>query len=147
MPTVLEDVTFGLLNFGVAPEEALKRAKEALARVGMQGAANKAPYHLSAGEKRRAALAGILVMHPEILILDEPTTFLDPPGQRNLIELLLDLPQAKIIVTHSTNLAKAVARRAVFFQNGKIAGDGPTAEIIQRHRWDPMHNGSSPSEG
>jgi len=147
MPTVLEDVTFGLLNLGVAPEIALERARETLERVGMQGAATKAPYHLSAGEKRRVALAGVLVMKPDILILDEPTTFLDPPGQRNLIKLLKDLPQAKIVVTHSTSLAKAIARRAVFFQNGKIAGDGTTADIIQRYRWDPRHTNPNPDEG
>lgn len=147
MPTVLEDVTFGPLNLGVAPEIALERALRTLERVGMQGSATKAPYHLSAGEKRRVALAGVLVMKPDILILDEPTTFLDPPGQRNLIRLLKDLPQAKIVVTHSTSLAKAIARRAVFFKNGKIAGDGATTDIIQRYRWDPRHIDPHPDEG
>ncbi len=147
MPTVLEDVTFGPLNLGVAPEIALERARRTLERVGMQGSATKAPYHLSAGEKRRVALAGVLVMKPDILILDEPTTFLDPPGQRNLIRLLKDLPQAKIVVTHSTSLAKAIARRTVFFKNGKIAGDGATADIIQRYRWDPRHIDPDPAKG
>jgi cobalt/nickel transport system ATP-binding protein len=137
MPTVLDDVTFGLLNLGVSPGEAVARAQEALARVGMDGASGKAPYHLSAGEKRRVALAGVLVMQPEILILDEPTTYLDPPGQRNLLELLRELPQAKIVVTHSTTLALAVAQRAVFFQRGMIAGEGATEDIIQRFQWDP----------
>lgn len=137
MPTVLDDVTFGLLNLGVSPEEAAAQGREALARVGMEGAGGKAPYHLSAGEKRRVALAGVLVMRPEILILDEPTTYLDPPGQRNLLELLRELPQAKIVVTHSTTLALAVAQRAVFFQKGKVAGEGVTEEIIQRFQWDP----------
>jgi cobalt/nickel transport system ATP-binding protein len=137
MPTVLDDVTFGLLNLGVPPEEAAAQGREALARVGMEGAGGKAPYHLSAGEKRRVALAGVLVMRPEILILDEPTTYLDPPGQKNLLELLRELPQAKIVVTHSATLALAVAQRAVFFQKGKIAGEGVTEEIIQRFQWDP----------
>lgn len=137
MPTVLDDVTFGLLNLGVSPDEAAAQGREALARVGMEGTGGKAPYHLSAGEKRRVALAGVLVMRPEILILDEPTTYLDPPGQRNLLELLRELPQAKIVVTHSTTLALAVAQRAVFFQKGKVAGEGVTEEIIQRFQWDP----------
>lgn len=141
MPTVLDDVTFGLLNLGMTPDEAIAQARAALARVGMDGASGKAPYHLSAGEKRRVALAGVLVMKPEILILDEPTTYLDPPGQRNLLDLLLELPQAKIVVTHSSTLALAASQRAVFFQKGKIAGEGLTAEIIQRFQWDPRQPG------
>ncbi|MEK7754199.1 MAG: ABC transporter ATP-binding protein, partial [Acidobacteriota bacterium] len=105
MPTVLEDVAFGLLNQGAGREPALDAAMGALEKVGMRDAGRKAPYHLSAGEKRRVALAGVLVMNPEILILDEPTTYLDPPGQRELIHLLKGLPQAKILVTHDSCFA------------------------------------------
>jgi cobalt/nickel transport system ATP-binding protein len=101
----------------------------------MDAAAAKAPYHLSAGEKRRVALAGILVMEPEILVLDEPTTFLDPPGQRALAVLLADLPQAKILVTHDIPFAQAVCNRAVFFDSGKIAGQGSVEEIVLRFNW------------
>ncbi|MDP3000408.1 MAG: ABC transporter ATP-binding protein [Bryobacterales bacterium] len=136
MPTVLEDVAFGLLNQGAGREPALEAAMGALEQVGMRDAGRKAPYHLSAGEKRRVALAGVLVMNPEILILDEPTTYLDPPGQRELIHLLKGLPQAKILVTHDSCFASALAQRAVFFVKGRLAGEGSVDEIVRRFSWD-----------
>src|SRR5262249_3016912 len=106
-----------------------------LEQVGMDHALGKAPYHLSAGEKKRVALAGVLAMDPEILVLDEPNTFLDPPAQRNLLQLLKDLPQAKLIVTHNTDFAAALANRAVFFEKGKLVGEGPVDEMVQRFNW------------
>jgi len=136
MPTVLEDVAFGLLNAGIEPEAARARATEALAHTGMMDAAQKAPYHLSAGQKKRVAIAGILAMQPEILILDEPTTYLDPPGQASLIQLLRRLPQAKILVTHDTGFAQALAERACFFDQGTIVATGPVTEIVRRFAWD-----------
>ena len=136
MPTVLEDVAFGPLNQGLTPHQAIHRATAALERVGMSAALNKAPYHLSAGEKKRVAIAGILAMDPEILVLDEPTTFLDPPGKRALADLLSGLPQAKILVTHDIGFARAMCTRAVFFQNGTIVADGPVEEIAIRFGWD-----------
>ncbi len=135
LPTVLEDVAFGLLNQGSTPVEAAARARVALEQVGMAGALGKAPYHLSSGEKRRVAIAGVLVMQPEILVLDEPTTSLDPPGQRGLVELLRTLPQAKLLVTHDAGFAAALATRAVFFERGKIAGQGTVEEIVRRFNW------------
>jgi len=136
MPTVLEDVAFGPLNLGLDREAAQTRAREALAAVGMAHASAKAPYHLSAGEKKRVAIAGILAMNPEILVLDEPTTFLDPPGQNALLELLDQLPQAKILVTHDVDCARALASRAIFFDKGKISGEGSVEEVVARFRWD-----------
>ena len=135
MPTVLEDVAFGPLNLGLDQQEAVARARGALDEVGMTAAAQKAPYHLSAGEKKRVAIAGILAMRPEILILDEPTTFLDPPGQRALTDLLSRLPQAKILVTHDVEFAAAMAQRAVFFEKGTVAGEGSVSEIVERFGW------------
>jgi len=135
MPTVLEDVAFGPINRGLSRPEALDRAMAALRTVGMDAAAGRAPYHLSAGEQKKAAIAGILATGPEILVLDEPTTFLDPPGQRALAELLAALPQAKIVVTHNIPFALALCPRAVFFQEGVIVAEGPTAEVVARFRW------------
>jgi len=136
MPTVLEDVAFGPLNHGLSPQKAAARAMAALEQVGMSAAAGKAPYHLSAGEKKRVAIAGILAVDPDILVLDEPTTFLDPPGQRALAKLLPTLPQAKILITHNMPFARAMCSRAAFFSNGLIAAEGSVEQIAQRYEWD-----------
>jgi cobalt/nickel transport system ATP-binding protein len=135
MPTVLEDVAFGPMNQGVPAQEATALAAKALEQVSMSAAIQKAPYHLSSGEKRRAAIAGVLVMEPEILVLDEPTTSLDPPGRRDLIRLLRRLPQAKILVTHDVEFAEALATRAVFFERGRVAGSGTVEEVACRFNW------------
>lgn len=135
MPTVLEDVAFGLLNRGLDRVTALAQAHAALATVGMSGSASRAPYHLSAGEKKRAAIAGIVALKPEVLILDEPTANLDPPGQRSLAELLAHLPQAKILVTHDIPFARCLCQRAVFFQDGVIAAEGPVSDLVSRFDW------------
>lgn len=135
MPTVLEDVCFGPLNQGHATAEARRMALAALSMVGMAHSGHKAPYHLSSGEKKRVAIAGVLAMSPQILILDEPSTYLDPPGQRTLADLLAGLPQARIIVTHDIHLARRLATRAVFFSKGKVEGTGSVEEILQRFRW------------
>jgi cobalt/nickel transport system ATP-binding protein len=137
MPTVLEDVAFGPLNRGLDASAAIEAAMRTLGDVGLEALAGRAPYHLSAGEKKRVALAGILAMEPEILVLDEPTTFLDPPAQRDLAALLSRLPQAKLIVTHYAPFARALARRAVFFEKGRIAADGPVDEVVERFQWVP----------
>ncbi len=137
MPTVLEDVAFGPLNLGFSSEQARAAATTALDQVGMGYAAAKAPFHLSAGEKKRVALAGVLAMRPEVLILDEPTTFLDPPARRGLLDLLRRLGQAKIIVTHDAAFALALAARAVFFEKGRVVAEGPVAGILERFGWEP----------
>ena len=136
MPTVLEDVAFGPLNLGMSGAEAAGQAKAALEQVGMAAAVDRAPYHLSAGEKKRVAIAGILAMKPEILVLDEPTTFLDPPAQRSLAELLAQLPQSKILVTHDIPFAHAICHRAVFFHEGRIVAGGAVDRIASRFGWD-----------
>jgi len=135
-PTILDDAAFGPLQAGLSPAEAVQRARRALAAVGIVEDLERAPYHLSSGEKQRVALAGILAVEPEVLILDEPTTHLDPPARRALLELLRTLPQAKLVVTHDAGFARALCPRAVFFEHGRIAADGPTEEIIRCFGWD-----------
>ncbi len=136
MPTVEEDVAFGPLNLGLSAGEVRKRVKETLGQVGMKHVASRAPYHLSAGEKRRVALAGVLAMSPEIILLDEPSTFLDPPAKSSLIEILHSLSQAKILVTHDLTLARRLASRAVYFERGKITSEGDVEEVITAAGWD-----------
>lgn len=136
MPTVFDDVAFGPLNLGLEKTAVERRVRECLALVGMEGAAARAPYHLSAGEKRRVALAGMLAMEPQILILDEPVTFLDPPGRAALLSILRCLPQAKILVSHDIELARELATRAVFFSEGRVVATGPVDEIVERYDWD-----------
>jgi cobalt/nickel transport system ATP-binding protein len=135
LPTVLEDVMFGLLNQGLPLEQARPRALAMLTSLHLDDYAERNPFHLSAGEKRRAALAGVLVMEPEILILDEPTTFLDPPGIRELIAMLRRQSMAKLIITHDSRFALETTTRAVFFEKGRILAEGPTREIIERFDW------------
>ena len=136
MPTVSDDVAFGPLNLGLDRQQVEGRVHTCLRLVDMEAAAGKAPYHLSAGEKRRVALAGVLAMEPEILILDEPVTFLDPPGRAALIEILHRLPQAKVIVSHDIDLARELATRAVFFAKGRIVASGTVEEMVERFHWD-----------
>ena len=140
MPTVLEDVAFGPRNLGMSRDAAKQKALQVLDQVGLIQAAEKAPYHLSAGEKRRVAIAGVLAMEPDILIFDEPTTYLDPPAERELARLLDSLPQAKLLVTHDIAFARALATRAVFFERGRVAGEGPVEDIITRFDWDSLRS-------
>lgn len=136
MPTVFEDVLFGPLNLGWPRDVAEQKARLALQSVGLSAEyENRPPYHLSAGEKKRVALAGVLVMDPEVLVLDEPTTSLDPPGQRALLELLRSIPQPKLIATHDTDFASRLATRAIFLENGQIVADGDLTSIVRQFSW------------
>ncbi len=130
MPTVLEDVAFGPRNLGLSAPESEARALEALRRVGAEHLASKAPYHLSMGEKRRCALATVLSMGPDILVMDEPSTGLDPRGRRLLIGLLKEFTHTKLIATHDLDLVRQLCARTLVLQQGKLRADGPTAEIF-----------------
>ena len=135
MPSVIEDVAFGPLASGMGEGEAAERARAALDRVGLLSKAHKAPWHLSAGEKKRAAIAGILATDARLLVLDEPTTFLDPPGRRALASLLASLPQAKILVTHDAAFAGQLTDDGVFFENGAIMARSSIAALVARFGW------------
>jgi cobalt/nickel transport system ATP-binding protein len=135
MPTVLEDVAFGPMASGMTSKQAAEQAHSALEKVGMAHKSGKAPWHLSAGEKKRVAIAGILAGEPKMLVLDEPTTFLDPPGQRGLADLLESLPQAKILITHDVRFALRLTNDAVFFQQGQIASRNSVSAIVDQFNW------------
>jgi cobalt/nickel transport system ATP-binding protein len=135
MPSVMEDVMFGPLASGMTQAAAGERARAALDQVGLLQKADKAPWHLSAGEKKRAAIAGILATDARLLVLDEPTTFLDPPGRRSLAALLATLPQAKILVTNDSDFARSLTDEAAFFKKGTIAARGRISDIVERFGW------------
>jgi cobalt/nickel transport system ATP-binding protein len=131
MATVAEDVAFGPLNLGLPQAEAQARAAWALDRVDAAALAGKPPYRLSAGEKRRAAIATALAMEPAILVMDEPTSGLDPRGRRHLIRLLREFDHTKIIATHDLDLVLALCPRTLVMHGGRLMADGPTAAIFQ----------------
>jgi len=132
-PTVWEDVSFGPLNMGLSETEVEGRVKEALDIVGMTGYESKAPHHLSLGQKRRAAIASVLAMKPQILLLDEPTANLDPRSRIELIRFLNKLHETKritmILALNDMDLALALSDRAYVLEKGKIVAEGTTREI------------------
>ncbi|HET6573920.1 MAG TPA: ABC transporter ATP-binding protein [Fimbriiglobus sp.] len=131
--TLLEDVAFGPLNLGATVEEARDRAEEALKRVGLGGCGERTPHRLSGGEKRRAALAGVLAMRPEVLLLDEPSMFLDPRGRRELIRLLSDLSGTMLIATHDLELVHDACSRVIVLDAGRVVADGPAGTLLADH--------------
>jgi cobalt/nickel transport system ATP-binding protein len=130
--TILDDVAFGPLNLGLPNEEIKQRVSDALSQTGLTGLETRVPFHLSGGEKRRAAVAGILAMRPEILLLDEPTVYLDPRGRREFIELVNRLAGTKLIAAHDLEMIRQTCDRVVLLDNGKLAADGPTDSILGR---------------
>jgi cobalt/nickel transport system ATP-binding protein len=131
MPTVYDDVAFGPLNLGLPPEEVQARVTEALARVEALHLQDRPPYRLSGGEKRSVAIASVLSMKPDILVMDEPTTGLDPRARRRLIELLRGFHHTKIIATHDLDMVLDLCERTIVLHNGRVTADGPTAGIFQ----------------
>jgi len=139
MPTLFDDVAFGPLNMGLKAEQVKVRVADALKTVGLADMADKAPHHLSAGQKRAAAIATILSMSPKIITLDEPDGSLDPRNRNNLIKLLAELPQTLIIATSNMNFAAAVAGRAVLLDNGSIIADGDAKKIMSNSKMMTEH--------
>ena len=130
MPVVRDDVGFGPRQLGWPEAEVAARVAGALAEVGMAGAADRAPHHLSAGERRRVALATVLSRAPEVLVLDEPSSHLDPAGRRELADVLRRLPCTQVVVTHDLPYALELCPRSVLLDEGRIVADGPTAEVL-----------------
>lgn len=132
-PTVEEDVAFGPLNLKLPMEEVQRRVEEALARVGMSGYEKKAPHHLSGGQKKRVAIAGILAMKPKIMVLDEPTAGLDPQGVTDLSKLLKELNDEGITIiisTHEVNLVPNYAEKVFVLVDGLLIAEGTPKEIF-----------------
>jgi cobalt/nickel transport system ATP-binding protein len=127
---VFDDVAFGPINMGYSESEVKRRVAQALEWVGMVGYEQRSPHHLSVGEKKRIAIATVLALSPEILVIDEPTSNLDPRSKWSLVELLNQLPITKIIATHDLELVRALCHRTVVMDEGKIAADGKTESIL-----------------
>lgn len=130
MPTVAEDVAFGPANLGLRGAELAARVDEALAAVGMGEHRDQVPHHLSFGQRRRVAVATVLAMRPQLLVLDEPSSNLDPASRRELAEILESLPVTVLMVTHDLPYAMQLCRRSVILDGGRIAADGPTRDIL-----------------
>ena len=132
-PSVEEDVAFGPLNLKLPMDEVQNRVEEALKRVGMEGFEKKAPHHLSGGQKKRVAIAGILAMRPEIMILDEPTAGLDPQGAIKIMNLLSELNREGITIvisTHDVDLVSKYVNKIFVMADGEIIGEGTPKEIF-----------------
>lgn len=119
-PTVIDDVAFGPLNQGFSPDEAHAKAINALDTVGLKGFEDRVPYRLSGGEKKLVALATILAMEPEVLILDEPTTGLSPEAKERLIDILNNLQMARLVVSHEPDFLAATTDKLLAMRNGHI---------------------------
>ena len=130
MPTVREDVAFGPANAGLRGRELTAVVENALKRVGMLEFADRPPHHLSFGQRRRVAVATVLAMEPEILVLDEPSSSLDPAARRELAEILRSLDVTLLMVTHDLPYALELCERALILSDGVIAADGPTRELL-----------------
>jgi cobalt/nickel transport system ATP-binding protein len=131
MPTVEEDVAFGPLNMGLPLDDVHARVRAALEAVGALALARRAPYRLSGGEKRAVAIAGVLAMSPSVLVLDEPSSGLDPAARRRLIALLLTFSHTKVIATHDLDLVLDVCTRVLVLHEGRVQGDGPPDAIFR----------------
>ncbi len=130
MPTVLEDVAFGPLNLGMPPETAEAQARDSLHRVGALDLRDKPPHRISGGQKSAVAIATILAMNPDILVMDEPAASLDPRSRRLLIGLLGSFTHSKIVASHDLDLILDVCARCIVIRDGAIAADGPSGEIL-----------------
>jgi cobalt/nickel transport system ATP-binding protein len=130
MPTVRDDVAFGPRNLHLAPEEVRRRVDSALEQVHLLDCADRPPHHLSFGQRRRAAVATVLAMQPDVLVLDEPSSNLDPAARRELADVLDQLDVTVLMITHDLPYALQLCPRALILAEGRIQADAPTAELL-----------------
>ena len=129
--TVFEDVAFGPIYMGLPEEEVRQRTRRALRAIGMESYMDRMPHRLSAGEKKRIAIATVLSMEPQVLALDEPTGGLDPRGRRMLIGLLDSMSQTLVVSTHDLLMVQELLPRMVILDDGRVAADGPTEALLR----------------
>jgi cobalt transport protein ATP-binding subunit len=129
-PTVFDDVAFGPIYQGLSRAEVQARVTKALEAVHMRDYAERVSHHLSVGQKKRIAIATVLSMDPEILVLDEPSAGLDPRARRSLINLLRELPQTMLIATHDLHMVAELLARTIVMDQGRVVADGPTGDIL-----------------
>ena len=133
-PSVEEDIAFGPINMGLSREEVETRVKEALEMVGLTGFEERAPHHLSGGQKKLVAIAGILAMRPEVIVLDEPTAGLDPLSSARILELIMkmnrELGITMLLSTHDVDVVPYFAERVFVLHHGRLEADGSPEEIF-----------------
>lgn len=134
MPSVHEDVAYGPLNLGLPLEDVAERVEQALSTVGMLHLKERPPYRLSGGEKRSVAIATVLSMSPSILVMDEPTSNLDPKARRQLIHLLKTFEHTIILATHDLDMVLDLCSRTIVLKKGRVEADGPTRDILQNRK-------------
>lgn len=128
--TVFDDVAFGPLNMDLPRQEVRQRVAEALRRVGAEGLAERPPHHLSGGEKRLAAMATVLAMSPEIILLDEPTSNLDSRNRRQVIQILNEAPQTILVASHDLEFLLETCQRVFLLDGGHVVADGPIRHVL-----------------
>lgn len=131
MSTVYEDVAFGPRNYGCSEKETEKRVMDALHKVKIEALKDRQIYRMSGGEKKLASIATILAMEPEIILLDEPSIALDPRNRKNLIQILNEMPETKVIASHDLDMILDTCQRTVLLAEGKIIRQGDTEEVMQ----------------
>lgn len=131
MPTVLDDMVFGPMNYGLSRAAAEQRAEETLAELHMEYLRDRHNHKMSGGEKRMAAVATILAMQPQMLLMDEPSTALDPRNRRTLIRVLRQRPETKLIASHDLDLVLETCSRVLLLAGGRLAADGAAGEILR----------------
>ena len=131
MPTVYEDMIFGPRNYGLSKEETEKRVDAVLTQLGLQSLKHRHNHKISGGEKRMAAIATILAMEPEMILMDEPSTALDPVNRRTVINTINRLPQTKLIASHDLDMILDTCQRVILLSHGTIVADGDAETILR----------------